>query len=170
MQIKTQRRVDPLVTGVHDRWEEHGLPGAPWAFMALCSLGRLQHVLSKALETELKKHGLGRTGYFLLTTLALTDSGHARLSTLGRMLLIHPTSVKLTVDQLETAGLVERRRHPSDGRATLVAITDEGRRRAADANASLESSDSELARLAGMHEELFEALQPARMAVGDDAI
>ncbi len=159
--------MDPLVTGIRDRWEGQGLPGGPWPFMALCSVGRLQQMLTKGLDAELKRFGLGRTGYFLLTTLALTSSGQARLSTLGRLLMMHPTTVKLTVDQLESGGLVTRTRHPRDRRATLVGITAEGRERAGAANAALESPTGALGALGGMHREVFEALQPARLAVGD---
>ncbi|MGI5164555.1 MarR family winged helix-turn-helix transcriptional regulator [Spirillospora sp. CA-253888] len=158
---------DPLVTGIHDRWSDQGLPGGPWPFMAICAVGRLHQIMTKALETELKKHGLGRTGYFLLTTLALTSSGRARLSTLGRIVMMHPTSVKLTVDQLEAAGLAARSPHPHDRRATLVEITDAGRETIGAVNLALGGPDSSLASLDGLHRDLFEALQPARIAAGD---
>ncbi|WP_307796472.1 MarR family winged helix-turn-helix transcriptional regulator [Actinomadura barringtoniae] len=167
MQIETQGSVDPLVTGIRDRWDGQRLPGEPWAFMAICSVGRLNQYVKKALDTELKEHGLSRTGYFLLTTLALTTNGRARLSTLGRILIMHPTTVKLTVDQLEAAGLVTRTPHPRDRRATLVAITEEGTQRAGAVNESLEAPEGALAALGGLHEDLFSALQPARLAIGD---
>ncbi|MEU6037155.1 MULTISPECIES: MarR family winged helix-turn-helix transcriptional regulator [Actinomadura] len=168
MRTPTPRCVDdPLVSGVQERWTERGLPGAPWPFMAMCSVARLHHLLTKALEAELKRLDLGRTGYFLLTTLALTREGQARLSTLSRLMMLHPTTVKLTVDQLEAAGLVARRPHPTDRRATLVSITEEGRERAAAANEALESPDGALGAFAGRHREIFDALQPARLAAGD---
>ncbi|TDD76717.1 MarR family transcriptional regulator [Actinomadura darangshiensis] len=159
--------VDPLVMGVRDRWEDQGLHGDPWPFLAICSVGRLNQLLKKALDLELKRLDLSRTGYFLLTTLALTVHGRARLSTLGRILMMHPTTVKLTVDQLEAAGLAGRTRHPRDRRATLVEITDAGRARANEVSLALESPGGALAAFGGMHRELFEALQPARLAAGD---
>ncbi|WP_067912858.1 MarR family winged helix-turn-helix transcriptional regulator [Actinomadura rubrobrunea] len=158
---------DPLVSGVQERWAERGLPGTPWPFMAMCSVARLHHLLTKALEAELERLDLGRTGYFLLTMLALTAEGRARLGTLSRLMMIHPTTVKLAVDQLEAAGLVSRRPHPTDRRATLVFITETGRERAAAANRALESPDGALGAFAGRHREIFEALQPARLAAGD---
>lgn len=168
MRTEAQRRVDPLVTGIQERWEGQGLPGGPWPFMAMCSVGRLHQLLNKALDAELKKLGLARTGYFLLTTLALTSSGGARLSTLSRFLMLHPTSVKLTVDQLKASGLVTRTRHPNDRRATLVTITEAGRERAGAVNDALESPDGAFAAFGGeMHRELFEALQAPRLAAGD---
>ncbi|WP_230420979.1 MarR family winged helix-turn-helix transcriptional regulator [Actinomadura soli] len=159
--------VDPLVMGVRDRWEEQGLLGGPWPFMAICAVGRLNQLLKKALDTELKRLDLTRTGYFLLTTLALTVHGRARLSTLGRILMMHPTTVKLTVDQLEAVGLVARSPHPRDRRATLVEITAAGRDRANEVSLALESPGGELAAFDGRHREIFEALQPARLAAGD---
>lgn len=42
-------------------------------------------------------------------------------------LQVHPTSVTNAVDRLEKAGLVRRTPHPSDRRATLIELTDEGR-------------------------------------------
>ncbi|WP_245627932.1 MarR family winged helix-turn-helix transcriptional regulator [Actinomadura oligospora] len=158
---------DPLVTGIHDRWDGQGLPGQPWPFMAIASVGRLYQLIKKALDGELEKSGLSRTGFFVLTTLALTSEGRARLSTLGRLLMLHPTSVKLTVDQLEADGLVSRSRHPRDRRATLVLITPSGRDLAGRVNVALESPDGPLGRLAGLHRPLFESLQPARLAAGD---
>lgn len=44
-------------------------------------------------------------------------------------LQVHPTSVTNAVDRLEGAGLVRRVGHPTDGRTTLVEITDVGRAR-----------------------------------------
>ncbi|MGI5207276.1 MarR family winged helix-turn-helix transcriptional regulator [Spirillospora sp. CA-108201] len=159
--------VDPLVMGVRDRWEGQGLLGDPWPFLAICSVGRLNQLLKKALDVELKRLDLTQTGYFLLTTLALTVHGRARLSALGRILMMHPTTVKLTVDQLEAAGLVGRTPHPRDRRATLVEITAAGRDRANEVSQALEAPGGALAAFDGMHRELFEALQPARLAAGD---
>jgi DNA-binding MarR family transcriptional regulator len=159
--------VDPLVMGVRDRWEDQGLLGDPWQFLAICSVGRLNQLLKKALDVELKRLDITQTGYYLLTTLALTVHGRARLSTLGRILMMHPTTVKLTVDQLEAVGLVRRTPHPRDRRATLVEVTEAGRERANEVSLALEAPGSALAAFDGMHRELFEALQPARLAAGD---
>jgi DNA-binding MarR family transcriptional regulator len=159
--------VDPLVAGIHDRWDDHELAGSPWPFMSICALGRLFQFLQKALDTELKKFQLSKPAYYILTTLALTTHGRARLSTLSRLVMMHPTSVKLTVDQLEAAGLVTRGPHPHDGRATLVFVTDKGRERAGEVNESLDLPGSALAPFGDFHRDIFEALQPAREVAGD---
>lgn len=155
---------------VHARWEDQGMGGQPWPFLAICALSRLHQLIARALDDRLKPLGLSRTGYFLLTTLALMNGGRALLSTLSRLVMIHPTTVKLTVDQLERSGLVVRERHPRDRRATVVRITPLGLERARAANALLENAEEgALGELTGRYEELFGALRDARMAAGDTA-
>jgi DNA-binding MarR family transcriptional regulator len=39
---------------------------------------------------------------------------------------VRPQSMSLTVQALETAGLVGRKRHPTDGRATIIQLTRKG--------------------------------------------
>ncbi len=55
--------------------------------------------------------------------------GELPVGLVGERLQVHPASVTNAVDRLESDGLVERRRNPSDGRSVLAAITVEGRRR-----------------------------------------
>ena len=50
------------VSGALDRWEQQGLTGDPWPFMAMCSVSRLQQILGRALDSELKRFRIGRTG------------------------------------------------------------------------------------------------------------
>ncbi|GAA2111664.1 MarR family winged helix-turn-helix transcriptional regulator [Actinomadura alba] len=171
MHTPTRGRPDPLVTGALDRWDGQGLTGEPWPFMALCSISRLHQLLKKALEAELKRFGINRTGYFLLTTLALSTGGSARLSALSRLMMVHQTTVTLTIDQLEAEGLVIRRPHAHDRRTTLVEITERGRECVKRANEALTHAETvPLDRLGGLYQELFAALQPVREAVGDTAL
>ncbi|MCL2850349.1 MAG: MarR family transcriptional regulator, partial [Micrococcales bacterium] len=52
--------------------------------------------------------------------------GTARPGELATALNLAPRSVTTKVDLAEAAGLVERRRDPTDRRATVVALTDRG--------------------------------------------
>ncbi|HEY0216624.1 MAG TPA: MarR family transcriptional regulator [Cellulomonas sp.] len=73
-----------------------------------------------------------------LAPLELTPSQHRLLRTVARArepqrqtalaaaLDVVPRSITSVVDDLQHAGLVERRPDPTDRRATLVALTDEG--------------------------------------------
>jgi DNA-binding MarR family transcriptional regulator len=56
----------------------------------------------------------------------LMHHGIMRLSELSDRLHIAPRSVTEVVDALQDRGLIERRPDPSDRRATLVALTDQG--------------------------------------------
>lgn len=134
----------------------------------MCSLSRLLQVLNRALDTELKRFRITRPGFFVLTTLALVTDRCSALGTLSRLLGVHPTTVKLTIDQLETQGLVTRRPHPRDRRTTLVEITEVGLDRIRAANEALGLAETGVLNAVSPHlREMATALQPARLAVDD---
>jgi DNA-binding MarR family transcriptional regulator len=57
---------------------------------------------------------------------ALQCEGPCQMSELGTLLDVTPRNVTKLVDGLESEGLVARKPHPSDRRATLVSLTDQG--------------------------------------------
>ncbi|MFD8749724.1 MarR family winged helix-turn-helix transcriptional regulator [Kitasatospora sp. NPDC059577] len=63
--------------------------------------------------------------YPVLSGLARTGSCSA--ADLGREIGLDRTTVTRRADRLERAGLLQRRPDPADGRATLLALTDDGR-------------------------------------------
>ena len=71
--------------------------------------------------------GTGYTGVELLRLLAFTRDGALPITKASDQLQVHVTSVTHAVRRLEASGLVERVPHPTDGRTTLVRITDVGR-------------------------------------------
>nr|WP_183501230.1 MULTISPECIES: MarR family transcriptional regulator [Microbacterium] len=101
------------------------------------SIMRAQQLLLARVDDALKPFGLTFARYELLTLLSFTREGRMPMSSASARLQVHPTSVTNTVDRLETAGLVRREAHPSDGRGRLVALTDAGRTLAARATAAL---------------------------------
>ncbi|MFF3597865.1 MarR family winged helix-turn-helix transcriptional regulator [Kitasatospora indigofera] len=62
--------------------------------------------------------------YPVLSGLART--GPRSAADLGREIGLDRTTVTRRADRLEQAGLLERRPDPADGRATLLALTDDG--------------------------------------------
>jgi len=116
---------DP-VEWVRERWEDQGLPEAE-RFAAAASLMRAHAVAVGGLEAALRPHGLSRTAYLVLVTLALSSGGARRLSYLSRYLMVHQTTITQLVDALEKRGLVGREPHPTDRRTTLAVLTREGR-------------------------------------------
>jgi DNA-binding MarR family transcriptional regulator len=85
---------------------------------------RLRHRTKVALEPWDLSPSLARA----LSVLA--RHGDLRLSALAEQLRIVPRSATEVVDDLQRAGLVERRPDPADRRAVLVALTAEGQRTA----------------------------------------
>ncbi|HLH45506.1 MAG TPA: MarR family transcriptional regulator, partial [Acidimicrobiales bacterium] len=71
--------------------------------------------------------GLTFARYEVLMLLSFSRRGSLPLKQVGARLQVHPTSVTNAVHRLEADGLLRRVPHPTDRRATLAAIADEGR-------------------------------------------
>nr|WP_202434402.1 MULTISPECIES: MarR family transcriptional regulator [unclassified Streptomyces] len=56
----------------------------------------------------------------------LDESGPATTAALARAEFVRPQSMRLTLAALEARGLVARAPDPSDGRKSVVSVTDEG--------------------------------------------
>jgi DNA-binding MarR family transcriptional regulator len=86
------------------------------------------------------------------------------------LLQVHPTSITNAVSRLEKAGLVRREPHPSDGRAAIIAITEQGRALAAEAtkhrNAALFTAPGLPSQRLRM---LFSVIRDLRREAGDFA-
>lgn len=88
-------------------------------------LARMGHVAAKRFAGRLDELGLTTRMWGALNVLDV--EGALTQQALGRCTGIDPSSMVSTVDELEAAGLVERRRHPSDRRAHAIHITEKGR-------------------------------------------
>ena len=130
---------DPIAEA-HRQWQEHGWADAADGMAAVTAIMRTQQILLARIEGSLKQFGLTFARFELLRLLSFTRSGALPMAKAGARLQVHPTSVTNAVDRLESAGLVRRLAHPTDGRATLVEITPSGRERVAAATAELNSA------------------------------
>ncbi len=84
----------------------------------------------RALDDELRRsHGLSYREVEALARVNEAEGGETSISALAGHILLSPSRVSRLVGDLERAGLVTRRPSPDDGRATRVAITEEGRDR-----------------------------------------
>lgn len=82
----------------------------------------------RALDAELRRsHGLSYRDVEALARVAEADQGVTSISALASVILLSQSRVSRLVAHLEGGGLVERRPDPDDGRATRVAITQQGR-------------------------------------------
>jgi len=118
------------------RWEETGAP-APAQFAALASVLRATAIMTEEVDRVLKEESLTRTGYLVMITLQMSEGSARPLGQLSKRLLVHPTTVTMVIDQLENAGLVERRPHPTDRRTVLAVLTEAGHQAASKASAAL---------------------------------
>jgi DNA-binding MarR family transcriptional regulator len=94
---------------------------------AVTSLMRVHQLVLGQLDDLLRPLGLTFARYEVLVLLSFSRRGSLPLGKIGERLQVHATSVTPLVKRLEAAELLERSRHPEDGRAVLAAITPKGR-------------------------------------------
>jgi DNA-binding MarR family transcriptional regulator len=82
------------------------------------------------LDNELRaQHGLSLGEYEVLVHLSEAPECSLRMTDLAGALRLSPSGITRRIDGLVRAGLVERRRCPSDRRGSNAVLTDEGLRR-----------------------------------------
>jgi DNA-binding MarR family transcriptional regulator len=107
-------------------------------YLAMHSVLRVHHLMRSIVDAELKSgFELRIVDYLTLQTLEDSDGGTETLSRIARRLGMHTTTITIAADRLEHRRLVQRRADPDDRRATLVAITENGRALATAATAAL---------------------------------
>lgn len=84
--------------------------------------------LAKVVFRRSSQDRLGMSMRWFITLSYLDDHDGATQQAVGEGLCIDANNLVLLLNELETAGLVERRRDPGDRRRHLVHITAEGRR------------------------------------------
>lgn len=128
--------VDPIAES-RRQWVEHGWADAAPGMTLVTSVNRAQQLLEARVEAVLRPFSLSFARFEVLRLLAFTREGRMPMRSAVRRLQVHPTSVTSTVDRLVRDRLVTRERHPTDGRATVLAITDAGRGLVESATAAL---------------------------------
>lgn len=119
------------------KWEAAGWVEAAPGMAAVTAVMRAAQIFQARVDDVLKPHELTFARYEVLMLLHFSSSGSMPITKMGVRLQVHPTSITNAVDRLEAAGLVRRLPHPTDGRATLVEVTGEGRRVALEATEAL---------------------------------
>jgi len=74
----------------------------------------------------------------------LYSEGPISQQQLGRALRIHASNLVAMIDQLESDGLLIRRRDPDDRRRYLLELTDDGVRRLADAERAAQGAEADM--------------------------
>ena len=74
----------------------------------------------------------------------LEQGGSVHGRELSRTLRLHPSNLVALLDQLEEAGLIERRRDPGDRRRQIIKLTPAGTKRLGRATAAAAEAEREL--------------------------
>jgi DNA-binding MarR family transcriptional regulator len=122
------------------QWRRHWRDSPVEAMQAVTSVMRVHQILLARLNEALEPYGLTFARYEALMLLYFSRAGALPLGKIGARLQVHPASVTNLIDGLTQQGLVRRMPHPTDGRVTLAAITDEGRELAERATPALNRS------------------------------
>ena len=117
---------DPIAEA-RSQWEARGWTGAADGMAAVTSVMRAQQIMQARVTEVLRPFDLTFARYELLMLLLFSRRGSMPVKKASERLQVHPTSVTNAVDRLEQAHLVVRTPHPTDGRATLVQLTEDGR-------------------------------------------
>jgi DNA-binding MarR family transcriptional regulator len=150
------------------QWRRHWRGAPVDAMQAVTSVMRVQQILLARLNEALEPYGLTFARYEALMLLYFTRAGSLPLGKIGARLQVHPTSVTNLIDGLTQQGLVRRMPHPTDGRVTLAAITDEGRELAERATPVLNRSQFGLETLSAEQLRQLNALLREVRAGADD--
>ena len=149
-------------------WVEHGWAEAADGMAMVTAVMRVQQILMQRVDAVLRPLDLTFARYEILMLLSFSRNGAMPMKRLGSRLQVHPTSVTSAVDRLEAQAYVERKSHPSDRRAVLASITEEGRRVAAEATLAINSDVFEQPGLSRRDiNELIRLLRAMRMQAGD---
>jgi DNA-binding MarR family transcriptional regulator len=120
-------------------------------------LSRASHVLTTELTAALEQLGISPRAQSVLGA-AMTGE-HTQIE-LARMVGLDKTTMVATLDELQAAGLAERRPSPSDRRARIIAVTEAGERAAGDARAIADD----------VRDDVLRALPPEERAIFVDAL
>lgn len=152
---------DPIEQARHN-WEAHGWEDAAAGMAATTSIMRAQQIMMGRADTVLRRFGLTFARYELLMLLQFSRKGELPMGVIGKRLQVHPASVTSATDRLERDGLAQRRPHPQDRRAVLVAITQEGKQRARSATTAINEEVFTDPRLVAQAEQISVALSDLR--------
>jgi MarR family transcriptional regulator, transcriptional regulator for hemolysin len=101
-------------------------PPAPLASDLCWLLGRASHALTTEMTAALEDSGISPRTHSVLAT-AMT--GAYTQTEVARMVGLDKTTMVVTLDELEAAGLAERRPSSTDRRVRVIAVTPAGARK-----------------------------------------
>ena len=130
----------------------------------LGAIVRLDLAVTEVLEGAAARSGLTFADYLVLGVIRRSPGGRSAPTAIAGVLGRTTGGMTLTLDRLEDAGLLRRRRSPDDGRRVIVDLTARGARLATEVNAALHEWESALA-LPGPAAEVVAMLDALAVAV-----
>lgn len=137
--MSTPDNRDPIAAA-RANWEAAGWGDVAEGMVAVTSVMRAHQILLARVEAALRPYDLSFSRFELLRLLAFTRTGALPITKASDRLQVHVTSVTHAIRRLEATGLVVRAPHPTDGRTTLVTITELGRSTVEDATVTLNNA------------------------------
>ena len=134
--VAASQKPDPIAVA-RANWERAGWRDVSQGMVAVTSVMRAHQILLARVETALRPYDLSFSRFELLRLLAFSRTGALPITKASDRLQVHVTSVTHAIRRLEADGPVQRVPHPTDGRTTLVQITDLGRSTVEDATVTL---------------------------------
>ena len=124
----------------------------------------LDLAVTDVLEGAAARSGLTFADYLVLGVIRRSPGGRSAPTAIAGVLGRTTGGMTLTLDRLEDAGLLRRRRSPDDGRRVIVDLTARGARLATEVNVALHEWESALA-LPGPAAEVVAMLDALAVAV-----
>lgn len=166
MASESERR-DPIAAA-RANWEKSGWGDVADGMVAVTSVMRAHQILLARVENALRPYDLSFSRFELLRLLAFSRAGALPITKASDRLQVHVTSVTHAIRRLEADGLVERIPHPTDGRTTLVRLTDLGRSTVEDATVTLNNDVfADIGVTDTQSRALAEAIRALRHSAGD---
>jgi DNA-binding MarR family transcriptional regulator len=122
---------EPISAGASERQA----PPAPLASDLCWLLSRASHALTTELTAAMEGKGMSPRAHGVLAT-AMT--GEYTQTELAKIVGLDKTTMVVTLDELEAAGLAERRPSPGDRRVRVIAVTAAGKRKVREAEAVMD--------------------------------
>jgi len=163
---RPQKR-DPIAEA-RANWQRAGWGDVAQGMVAVTSVMRAHQILLARVENALRPYDLSFSRFELLRLLAFSRTGALPITKASDRLQVHVTSVTHAIRRLEADGLVQRVPHPTDGRTTLVQITDLGRSTVEDATVTLnEQVFADIGLDGAESQALVSAIETLRRDAGD---
>jgi DNA-binding MarR family transcriptional regulator len=120
-------RLDPTDRFI-TAWEAQLPAEVSTSFEFLRRVARVAGLLEAAMQPHLARAGLARAEYDILGTLrSAPPNFQLRPGELARRITLTTGGTSKSLRRLEARGLITRAKDETDGRGTVVALTDEGR-------------------------------------------